>query len=287
MDWQAVGDFMDSGWGAAAIRLLRIIAILLAAWILAALASRLIRRVRGRLNARLTLPEQIKRAETLTRVFRYSVSVVVTLVAAVLVLSELGISVAPILGAAGIVGVAVGFGAQNLVKDYFSGLFLLIERQMSTGDVVTIAGLSGTVEDITLRHVRLRDGSGHVHYISNGLITTVTNRTQGYAYAVMDVGVAYREDVDQVMEVMREVGGELAADPAFAPGILEPPEISGVENLGDSAVMIRCRIKTRGSDQWGVRREYLRRIKAAFDERGIEIPFPQVMVHRAAAAEER
>ncbi len=192
---EAIGDFLTGEWGSSVVRMLRIVGILIGAWILAALLSRVIRKIRMRISQNLTAPEQVKRAETLGRVFRYAVSVIVTLVAGVLVLSELGISVAPILGAAGVVGVAVGFGAQNLVKDYFTGLFLLLENQMSTGDVVTVAGLTGVVEDITLRHVRLRDYSGHVHYISNGLITTVTNLTYGFAYAVIDVGVAYRERV--------------------------------------------------------------------------------------------
>jgi small conductance mechanosensitive channel len=282
MDWQTVSEFLDSEMGEAAIRLLRIAGILLGAWVLAMLLRRLSKAFRMQVGRRVSTPEQLNRVETLGRVFRYAMTVVVTLVAAVLVLSELGISVAPILGAAGVVGVAIGFGAQNLVKDYFSGLFLLIENQMSVGDVVIIAGLSGQVEEITLRHVRLRDANGHVHYISNGLITTVTNMTQVFAYAVMDVGVAYREDVDGVIEVMREVGAALAADPSFSDAMLEPLEILGVESLGDSAVVLRCRIKVRASQQWNVRREYLRRVKAAFDRQGIEIPFPHMTVYAGA-----
>lgn len=280
MDWQAVGEWFGAGGGA--VRLLRIIGILAGAWLIATLLTRLIARVRRRLNERLVRPEQLKRAETLTRVFRYAGSVVLTLVAAVLVLAELDISVAPILGAAGIVGIAVGFGAQNLVKDYFTGMFLLIENQLATGDVVTIAGLSGTVEDMTLRHVRLRDASGHVHYISNGLITTVTNRTQGFAYAVMDISVGYGEDVDHVISVLAEVGSEMKAEPQYAARILEPLDISGVDSLGNNAVVIRCRFKTRAPEQWSVRREFLKRVKAAFDARGIEIPFPQLTLHVAS-----
>lgn len=284
MDWQAVEEFLGGRWGDGVIRLLRIIAILLAAWLLSALLARVVRRVRARLSTSLTAPEQVKRAATLTSVFRYAVTVVVTLVAGVLVLSEMGISVAPILGAAGVVGLAVGFGAQNLVKDYFTGLFLLLENQMSTGDVVTIAGLSGAVENITLRHVRLRDHNGHVHYVSNGLITTVTNMTHGFAYAVMDVGVAYEEEVDVVMDVMRDVGAKLADEPDFKPRILEPLEVSGIQTLADSSVVIRCRYKVRASEQWAVRREFLRRLKAAFDAQGIEFPYPQLTVHSAAKA---
>jgi small-conductance mechanosensitive channel len=279
MNWESVSDFFSSEIGVATVRLVRICIILLGAWLLARLLGRLSKAVRNHVGQRLSAPEQINRAETLGRVFRYAATVVVTLVASVLVLSELGISVAPILGAAGVVGLAIGFGAQNLVKDYFTGMFLLLEHQMSNGDVVTVAGLSGRVEEITLRHVRLRDYNGHVHYISNGLITTVTNQTQGFAYAVMDVGVAYREQVDEVMAVMREVGAELASDAAFESLIQEPLEIAGVESLGDSAVVLRCRFKVRAMEQWTVRREYLRRVKAAFDRRGIEIPYPHMTIH--------
>ncbi|HUG72993.1 MAG TPA: mechanosensitive ion channel family protein [Steroidobacteraceae bacterium] len=282
MNWQAISDFLGSEVGRTSITLLRICVILVGAWVLTALLSRLIRTFRKRISLGLTAPEQVKRAETLGRVFRYAVSVLVTLVAGVLVLSELGISVAPILGAAGVVGLAIGFGAQNLVKDYFTGLFLLLENQLSTGDVVTIAGVSGLVEDITLRYVRLRDYGGHVHYVSNGLITTVTNRTHGFAYAVMDVGVAYREQVDAVLQVMREVGAELADDANFRHRILEPLDIAGVESLGDSAVVLRCRFKVPGLEQWSVRREYLRRVKAAFDRKGIEIPFPHLTLYAGA-----
>jgi small conductance mechanosensitive channel len=283
MDWQSVSEFLGSELGGYAVRLLRIMGILLGAWVLAMLLRRLSRAFRMQVGRHVSSPEHINRVETLARVLRYAMTVVVTLVAAVLVLSELGISVAPILGAAGIVGVAIGFGAQNLVKDYFTGLFLLIENQMSVGDVVTIAGLSGQVEEITLRHVRLRDYEGHVHFVSNGLITTVTNRTQGFAYAVADVSVAYGEPLDEVMQVMREVGAGLAADPAFRDGILGPLEIAGVDSLGTSAVVIRSRIKVRGAEQWNVRREYLRRVMAAFGRAGIVIPLAPHTVYAGPA----
>jgi small-conductance mechanosensitive channel len=282
MDWEAITEFFGGRWGDSAVRLVRIAGILLGAWLLSRLLSRLSRTLRLRIVGHLTAPEQVKRAETLGSVFRYAATVVITLVTGVLVLAELGFEIAPILGAAGVVGLAIGFGAQNLVKDYFSGLFLLLENQMATGDVVTVAGLSGTVEEITLRHVRLRDGHGHVHYISNGLITTVTNKTQGFAYAVMDVVVAYRQQVDEVLEVMREVGAGLAADADFAPRILEPLEVIGVESLGDASVVLRCRFKVPGPEQWAVRREYLRRLKAEFDRKGIETPPPRAVASAPA-----
>jgi small conductance mechanosensitive channel len=286
MDFQSLNEFMATRVGDGVLRLVRITLILLAAWFVSALLSRVIRKVRDRIKNNLGTPEQVNRAETLGRVIRYAATVVVTLVAGVLVLSEMGISVAPILGAAGVVGIALGFGAQNLVRDYFTGFFLLLEGQLSTGDVVTIADMSGTVEDITLRHVRLRDAQGHVHYVSNGLITTVTNRTQGFAYAVMDVGVSWRQPLDKVIETMQAVGADLATDPRFTAGILEPFEIIGVETLGESSVVLRGRFKVRASDQWSVRREYLKRVKTAFDERGIQAPFPQLTVHAGVVGQE-
>jgi small conductance mechanosensitive channel len=193
------------------------------------------------------------------------------------------VSLAPILGAAGVVGLAIGFGAQSLVKDYFTGFFLLFEDQIRTGDVVNIAGIGGSVEDITLRHVRLRDYDGNVHFIPNGLITTVTNMSRSFAHAVVDIGVSYRESVDEVMAVMAEVGAAFRADPVHAARILADLEIAGVERLDDSAVVLRCRFKVAPLQQWTVRREFLRRLKAAFDERGIEIPFPHITVYAGIA----
>ncbi len=199
-------------WSGPALIALRITLIAVGAWIAAAVLRRMIRLFRERIVRRLDDPEQVKRADTIGRVFRYIVTVALALIAGVLILSELGVSVAPILGAAGVVGIAIGFGAQSLVKDYFTGFFLLLENQLTRGDVVEIAGKSGLVEDVTLRFVRLRDYDGNVHYIPNNLITTVTNMSRGFAQAVVDIGVAYREDTDQACEVMRAVGRELRGD---------------------------------------------------------------------------
>jgi len=262
---------------------IRILLIIVAAWITAAILGHMIRLFRQRIAQRFSDREQIKRAETLGRVFRYIVTVTISLIAVVLVLSELGVSVAPILGAAGVVGLAVGFGAQSLVKDYFTGFFILLENQLTRGDVVEIGGKAGLVEDVTLRYVRLRDYSGNVHYVPNNLITSVTNMSRGFAQSVIDVGVAYREDTDQVVEVMRAVGRELRADETFGPKILDDLEIAGVDQWADSAVVLRCRFKVLPLEQWGVRREYLRRLKQAFDRHGIEIPFPHVTVYAGAA----
>lgn len=273
-----------AGFGGMAATTFRITVILIAAWIVIAVAQRAIRTLRERIARRMDDREAIKRAETLGRVFRYLVAVVVSLVAGMLVLSELGVSVAPILGAAGVAGLAVGFGAQSLVKDFFTGFFLLLENQIRQGDVVRLGNHSGLVEEITLRYVQLRDYDGNVHFVPNGQISTVVNMSRGFAQAVVDVGVGYGEDLDQVMDVMRETGAALRADVAFADRILGDLEIAGVERWADSAVMLRARFRTLPLEQWTVRREFLRRLKRAFDAHGIEIPFPQLRVHAAAAS---
>lgn len=275
----AEGQALWSSLGGAATTGLRIVVIVIAAWILIGVLQRAIRAFRIRIASRFDDREAVKRAETLGRVFRYIVAVVVSLIAGMLVLGELGISVAPILGAAGVVGLAVGFGAQSLVKDYFTGFFILLENQIREGDVVKLGDHAGLVEVVTLRYVQLRDYDGHVHFVPNGQITTVVNLSRGFAQAVMDIGVAYRENTDAVMEVMREVGAQLREDPAFAPRILDALEIAGVERWADSAVVIRCRFKCVALEQWTVRREYLRRLKHAFDAKGIEIPFPHLTIY--------
>ena len=273
------GAALWAGLGSAATTGVRILVIVAVAWILAGVLQRAIRSFRIRIASRFDDREAVKRAETLGRVFRYLVAVVVSLIAGMLVLGELGISVAPILGAAGVVGLAVGFGAQSLVKDYFTGFFILLENQIREGDVVKLGDHAGLVEVVTLRFVQLRDYDGNVHFVPNGEITTVINMSRGFAQAVMDIGVAYRENTDTVMEVMREVGREMRADAAFAPRLLDDLEVAGVESWGDSAVMIRCRFKCAPLEQWTVRREYLRRLKHAFDARGIEIPFPHLTIY--------
>lgn len=276
--WARLAQVDWARWSAPALTALRIVLIVVLAWIAIAVLQRLVRGVRMRIQARLDGIESARRAETLGRVIRYLVALVVSAIAVMLVLAEVGVSLAPILGAAGVVGLAIGFGAQSLVKDYFTGFFILFEDQIRTGDVVNVAGIGGLVEDITLRHVRLRDDDGNVHFIPNNLITTVTNMSRGFAQAVMDVGVAYRENVDEALDIMREVGAAMRRDEALGPLILEDLEIAGVERLDNSAVVLRCRFKVAPLAQWTVKRAFLQRIKAAFDQRGVEIPFPHVTV---------
>jgi moderate conductance mechanosensitive channel len=226
-----------------------------------------------------TMSEVEKRAETLGRIFKQVSVVVIGLVAGMLVMKELGFEVGPMIAGAGIAGLAIGFGAQNLVRDIITGFFLLLENQMRVGDVVEVAGKSGLVEQINLRTTVLRDLEGRVHTIPNGVIETVTNRTVGWSRIVIDVGVAYKEDVDRVMEVLTEVGKSMEEDPAWKPKILEPLGVLGVDAFGSSSVDIRVMFKTVPLQQWAVGRELRRRIKNRFDELGIEIPFPHVTLY--------
>lgn len=259
--------------------LIRVGIILAIAWVMLSLSRRLIPLLRAQLQKHTDDPEQHKRLETLGRVLRYAATVAITLITGMLVLSELGISIAPILASAGIVGLAVGFGAQSLIKDYFTGLFLLLENQIHQGDVVEVAGKGGLVEEVTLRYIRLRDYEGNVHYVPNGAVTTVTNRSRGFAFAVIDVRIAYREDVEEVFAVMREVAAGMRADPVLGPLIQEDLEIAGVNDWMDSAVVIRARFKVHTLQQWTVRRAFLLRLKQAFDARGIEIPYPHLTLY--------
>ena len=257
----------------------RIAVITALAWAAISFAHHLIRSIRVHYSNTLDSPEDVKRIATLGRVFRYIASVIITVVAGMLVLGELGISIAPILGAAGVVGVAVGFGAQSLVKDFFSGFFLLLENQIRHGDVVEVAGKGGVVEEMTLRYVQLRDYDGNVHFVPNGTITTVTNMTRGHAYAVIDAGIAYREDIDEALTVMASVGRKMRQEATWQSRILEDVEVVGVEKWADSAVILRCRFKVAPIEQWNVRREFLRRLKYAFDSKNIEIPYPHLTLY--------
>jgi small conductance mechanosensitive channel len=222
-----------------------------------------------------TLVERTSRVQTLVSVMHNAVRTVVLTLGAMMVLQELGVPIGPLLGGAAVVGLAVAFGAQSLIKDYFTGFLVLLEQQYLLGDVVRIGGVTGKVEQITLRLTVLRDAEGAVHFIPHGQITTVTNLSHGWSRAVLDVSVAYQEDVDRAMEVFREVAAALRQDPLFQSLVLEDPQMLGVDQLGDSGVVIRMSLKTRPGRQWEVKRELLRRIKRRCDELGIEIPFPQ------------
>lgn len=271
-------------WVLALVSFVNVLAILTLAWAGSYVLRRVISLFHQRLIEKAEGPEERRRLETLQRVFRYIATVVISVVTIMLVLAEVGISIAPILATAGVVGLAVGFGAQSLVKDYFTGFVMLIENQIRVGDIVEISGKSGLVEELTLRYVRLRDYEGAVHFVPNGTIVTVTNRSRLFAFAVMDIGVAYKEDIDRVYSIMRRCTASLRTDPLYGPKILDDLDIAGVDQWAESAVVIRCRIKTIALEQAGVRREFLHRLKRLFDEEAIEIPFPHRTVYTVPAA---
>lgn len=220
-----------------------------------------------------------KRTDTLSFIIRYVLNVVIFALTALMILEEFGVDIGPVLAAAGVVGVAVGFGSKTLVEDIISGFFILLEDQIRVGDVVQIAGQGGIVEKITLRMVILRDLAGNVHFVRNGQINVVTNMTKDYSRYLFDIGVAYREDVDEVIELIKRVDEGMRNDEKYKSNILEPIEILGLDKFADSALIIKARTKTKPIKQWEVAREFNRRLKKVFDENDIEIPFPHRTIY--------
>lgn len=263
---------------------LRVVLIVLVAWVVMKVFHRLLKRLEDHLTEKGETAgdppsESQKRIETIIRLLRQAALLTLWTTAGLMILKEMGVEVGPILASAGIVGVAVGFGAQNLVRDVIAGFFIILENQIRVGDVATINGTGGLVEKINFRTTVLRDLSGVVHIFPNGTITTLSNMTKEWSAYVFEIGVAYKEDTDQVVQIMQEVGHALLKDDRFGKAILEAPEIFGVDKLGDSAVVIKGRIKTKPIRQWEVGREYLRRVKYSFDAHNIEIPFPHQTVY--------
>jgi moderate conductance mechanosensitive channel len=243
------------------------------AWIGQAIAGRLIRAFHRLVERRAgSGPDDLRRINTVSAVLRNVAVVVIVLIAGMLVLGEVGISVAPLLGAAGVAGLAIGFGAQSLIRDYFTGFFLLIEDQIREGDVVEIAGKAGEVEDVTLRYVRLRDGDGFVYFIPNGEIKMVINRTRAYAFSMIDAAILGHKDVDPALAAMREVGEAMRKDAKFGPVILGDLEIFGVERWELWGMGLRCRFKVLPSHRDAVRREFLKRLAGTFEVRGVKAP---------------
>lgn len=216
--------------------------------------------------------EEMKRRETISHVLLRTMDMLVIVVVGFMVLSELGFDLAPLLASAGIVGIALGFGAQSLVKDIVAGVFILLENQYGKGDVVQIAGVSGMVEDINLRRTVLRDLEGVVHSVPNGEIRIASNLTRGWSRVNLNVSVAYKEDLDRVRAVLDRVGEELAADPAWAPMILEAPKVLRVDAFEEAGIALKILATTKPIKQWDVAGELRRRIKAAFDAEGIDFP---------------
>jgi len=223
--------------------------------------------------------ESAKRIETLVRLIRQATEVALWATIGLVVLKEIGVEIGPILASAGVLGVAVGFGAQNLVRDVIAGFFIILENQVRVGDVAIVNGTGGLVEEINFRTLILRDLGGVVHIFPNGTVNSLSNMTNEWSAYVFDIGVAYKEDTDRVITIMQEVGQTLKQDSELGPLMLEAPEIFGVDKFGDSAVVIKGRIKTKPIRQWQVGREYLRRVKQSFDANNIEIPFPHRTIY--------
>jgi small conductance mechanosensitive channel len=244
-----------------------------------ALLPRVIRRSTLRSAEDQTEEELNKRVDTLSGVLVAASQAVVIAVISFMMLSEIGLNISPILAGVGVVGIAIGFGAQSLVKDILAGLFILMENQYRKGDVVKIADTSGLVEDINLRRTLLRDLDGVVHSVPNGEIRVASNLTKGFSRVNLNISVAYDTDLNRAIEVINRVGRELAQDPAWAPDLLTPPQVLRVDNLGDSGIDIKITADTRPTRQWPVTGELRLRLKKVFDEEGIEIPWPHTKVY--------
>lgn len=269
----------------------RILLVLLLAWILLKLLDVILKRVERRALERDEDDppggdkEQAKRVQTLMGIVKKTGLILVWGVVLMLLLLQVGLDIAPLIAGAGIIGLAVGFGAQELVRDVITGFFMLLENQIRVGDVAIVNGTGGLVEHIGLRTVVLRDLSGTVHVVQNGKISSLANMTKDWSAMVFDVGVAYKEDTDVASRVMREVAEEMEKDPELGPKILAPMELFGVDSFGDNAVIIKARLKTQPIEQWNVGREYNRRLKKAFDAQNIEIPFPHRTLYWGEASQ--
>jgi len=288
---ERLADFAD----VAVKRVVAIVALVVVAfvvrWVLHRLVDRIVSRAEGgvlperladRWADRLsTSARRVQRTKTMGGLLKSLVTGIIVAVFGTMILGELGINIAPIIASAGIIGLALGFGAQSLVKDYLSGIFMIFEDQYGVGDVVDVGAASGTVEAVSLRVARLRALDGTVWYVPNGEILRVGNMSQNWSRAVIDIGVAYGEDIARVTRVLKEFAHDLWQDDEFKNVVIEEPEVTGVEALNPDSITLRVLVKTQPLEQWGVARALRQRIKSRFDHEGIEIPFTQRVVwHR-------
>lgn len=264
MQWFNTVDWIQAG--------SRIAAILLVSFLLVYIARRLISGLEKFTATHAHDVEAKKRAATVSNVLRKLATIFISAIALLAIFNTLGISILPFLATAGVAGIAIAFGAQTLVKDFLRGFFLLAENQIRQGDVVEIAGKSGLVEDLTLRYVQLRDYEGNVHYVPNGEIAVVTSASRTFAYAVVDVTIALDQDIAPVIDLMREVGAQLRANSVFGPRILEDLDVAGIESWTDKGITLRARMKVQALEQSNVKREYLMRLKHAFDAADVQQP---------------
>lgn len=262
---------------------IKIVIILFAAWAALRFSSIVIHKLVTKILAAdesLTEEARQKRKNTLTRIFISGTNVVICILAALIILDEAGFAIGPLLAAAGIAGVALGFGGQYLIRDLISGLFIIIENQYRMHDIVCFDDTCGTVEDISLRMTTLRDLDGAVHHVPHGEIKKVSNFTKFFARVNLNVGIAYNANLEHVISIVNAVGNELAADPDWKEHIITPPKFLRINDFADSAVIIKILGETKPTKQWEVAGELRKRLKTAFDREGIEIPFPQRVIHQ-------
>lgn len=274
MQWFNAVDWIQAG--------SQIAAILAITFVLVFIARRLIAGIEKFTATHAHDVEAKKRAATVSNVLRKLATILIAALATLAIFNTLGISILPFLATAGVAGIAIAFGAQSLVKDFFRGFFLLAENQIRQGDVVEIAGKSGLVEDLTLRYVQLRDYEGNVHYVPNGEIGVVTSSSRTYAYAVVDVIIALDQDIEPVLGIMRETGARLRTDTVFGAKILDDLDIAGIETWNDRGITLRARFKVRALEQSNVKREFLLRLKQAFDKADIQQPRSTVTIVESA-----
>jgi small conductance mechanosensitive channel len=263
---------------------MRIIIIIIGAILLNQILSRIIKKtVRVAVIKHVTgsVEGEKRRENTLIRIFNGALRITILTIALLMILQETGLEIAPILAGAGIVGLALGFGGQYLIRDIITGLFIIIENQYRIGDVINIDGTGGAVEDISLRMTTLRDLNGTVHHIPHGTITKVSNLSKGFARVNLDMGVAYNTNLDKLIEVINRTGIELSEDPEFKDSIISPPKFIRVNEFADSAIIVKILGDTKPLKQWEITGEYRKRLKEAFDKEGIEIPFPQRVIHQS------
>lgn len=272
-------DFQDlrqgplgAAFGAAA----RIAFILFIAFVALELAQLSIKRMFARIADRARSPRRAAQVRTLAPLLIGVVTTTLIVIAAMMALSEVGVEIGPLIAGAGIIGLAVGFGAQTLVKDFLTGIFLILEDIVSVGDVAMIQDFGGVVEEMSLRTIKLRDFDGTLHVFPYSEAQVIHNRTKGFSFAVFNLSIDYTSDIPAAIATMQRIGEDLRKDPGFSAFIMEDIDIAGVDALADSAIMLKARIKTAPGKQWTVQREYLKRIKIAFDDAGIEIPYPHM-----------
>jgi len=266
--WQAIWDWLlTSG---LRIAFIFVVGLIASRW-LRVLSARLEKSIAGAAPTE----DEAQRARTLTRVTRSTALVTIAITAGLMIMRELGLDIAPLIAGASVIGVAVGLGAQSLISDVIGGFFILLEDQFAVGDSIQVGNIAGGVEKMTLRATFLRDLEGTLHVVPNGEMRIVSNRTKDWSRAVLNLGVAYEEDIGRAVAALGEIGRDLYQDEEFAPLLLEEPTVTGVEALGDWTMTIRIMAKTKPGEQWNVARELRRRIKETFEQEGIEMPYPR------------